>query len=114
MQSKRIKVTKQKNLTSQQEEERQASNLQFYNGDITSKFFDQQKDIKMFLISICRKMGFTPCATNKKTGDFIQYCCEFFGWPSPSAKFSKKSDVPFMLIFLKLKRLPHIFFRHSA
>ena len=62
----------------------------------------------MFLISFCRKMGFTPCATNKKTGDFIQYCCEFSGWPNPSAKFSKKIGCPFYVNIYKTKKGYHI------
>lgn len=108
MQEKRVKNTKQRNLTPEQEVEKQAANMQFYNGDITKKFFDHQKDIEEFVVVICRKMGFTPCAQNRKTGDFIQYCCEFSGWPSPSAKFSKKTGCPFYVNISKTKNGFHV------
>ena len=104
MKSDRIRDTRQKVLTPQEEEERSEANNNFYDGDITQKYFDDQKDIQAFIISLCRQKGFTPCSQLKKTGDFLQYFCEFSGFPSKTAKFSKKLDVCFLLIFPKPKK----------
>ena len=108
MQTKRIKNTKQLNLTPEQEEEKKIANHKFYVGDVTKKYFEEQIDIEQFIITICRRNGFTPCAQNRKKGNFIQYCCEFSGFPSPSAKFSKKTGCPFFINVSKTKQGFHI------
>ena len=108
MTTKRIKNTIQRDLTPEQEEEKQAANKSFYNGDITQVFFPDQKDIEQFIFQICRKRGFTPCAKNRKSGDFVQYYCEFSGWPDPSAKFSKKIGCPFFINISRTKNGFHV------
>ena len=69
MKSDRIRDTRQKVLTPQEEEERRVANNNFFDGDITQKYFFDPKDIQAFIISLCRQKNFTPCSQLKKTGE---------------------------------------------
>ena len=62
MEHKRIRDTRQHNLTSEQLEEREKANNAFYEGDLIQKYFQSQEDLHCFLFRLCRKHGFTPCA----------------------------------------------------
>ena len=55
MEHKRIRDTRQHNLTSEQLEEREKANNAFYEGDLIQKYFQSQEDLHCFLFRLCRK-----------------------------------------------------------
>ena len=108
MKSDRIRDTRLKILTPQEEEERRVANKEFFNGDITQKYFDDRNDIQSFIFSLCREKGFTPCSQLKKTGDFLQYFCEFSGFPSKTSRFSKKTGCMFYINISRTNKGFHV------
>ena len=103
MRTKRVRNTIQYNLTPEQEEEKKAANLNFFNGDITQVIFSDQKEIEQFIYEICRKKASHPVLRTEKQRISSNIIASFLDGLIQNQNFLKRLGVHFILIFQEQK-----------
>ena len=95
----RVRNTRQVQLTPEQIEEKRIANFNFFQGNLTDIYFKNSSEIHNFVLGLCRSKGFTPCAYDKKSNQFV---------PTPGSKHSKKIGCPFYIYTSLTKNGYHV------